>query len=956
MSLITDTRPLTEAKQRDDRRVSYLQCLIGLVMIVGTLVIRFYKTIFRGKSISDIYLAAHWDSIFYPLRAGPNFGMDPTLAQQYMPQLFFLSDYWRHGIPLWNKFTGFGVPFLADPQTFVFSPIFAPFAVFPGMHTWDVMLILELMICAISTYFLALEFESGFIAATAAALMFAFCPWVQSQIEIFGSSICLTPVVFLFFARAAKQKSLWHAVIAGCMAAADVLSGHPEISFVTIIFACLLACSIAIANQSERFRVTFITSRITLAGFVAFGITAPMLIPFGEFLAHADSYKFSCQGSSDVSFSGLLGHYMYPFYGFGTIFLGPLSWLGLGAAFVLCFSKANRFIRPLMICLAIAMLSMTRSFPLNFLFAHRPFSQIHAHYYLATYILLLSLATGLGLNFLISYRNPNADKIQSQEVRRMLLAVGVGGICLLLGPILFSLWQHKGFSVDTFNVDFDFSQQVYRFVWKWWLLNALCVSAAVIAAMLSNTKYLRCRSVAVLVCVSTGIIGLIAGSFESRPVRPTFSYPGTVPTYTPHNENGRFLSIGNHVLRPATNLVYKLPLLTSWNPLYPSGYLDFMTACGSVRDADTITFNASIGKLVDLAGVRYIVSTQPILDERAAAANHTKRDFAVKQILYANQLVLSNVELFYDSKNSAIFCRALATPLKAGSFAMCLEVKDRVGHLLSQIEAQPIWNGFPDQTVICSGALPSAHERFTVTLKVISQSGRQVLPPSVASGGKISPDGSLLIGRSDDASPINEIKNDRFRILSSQQGITTYENKTAMPRSFLVRQIKWCKGKGEAMHYVPAHSDEMRNTVVLEQSELGRFRDSFYDASQGHSFVSSTVLDDTGTIRTIEPSNALTTDSSLDLDVSVPSTSVLVTTDIHYPGWKSSVDGVNCPIFRADSLFRAIIIPAGKHHIRFQYQPLSFSIGLLLAGITLGAICIGTLWNLRKYVPPNITT
>jgi vacuolar-type H+-ATPase catalytic subunit A/Vma1 len=54
-----------------------------------------------------------------------------------------------------------------------------------------------------------------------------------------------------------------------------------------------------------------------------------------------------------------------------------------------------------------------------------------------------------------------------------------------------------------------------------------------------------------------------------------------------------------------------------------------------------------------------------------------------------------------------------------------------------------------------------------------------------------------------------------------------------------------------------------------------------------------------------------------------------------YPGWKASVDGDAQPIQRANYLFRAVRVPAGRHTVRFRYQPTSFRAG---AAISLAAL------------------
>lgn len=69
---------------------------------------------------------------------------------------------------------------------------------------------------------------------------------------------------------------------------------------------------------------------------------------------------------------------------------------------------------------------------------------------------------------------------------------------------------------------------------------------------------------------------------------------------------------------------------------------------------------------------------------------------------------------------------------------------------------------------------------------------------------------------------------------------------------------------------------------------------------------------------------------------------VLVLRDTLYPGWRAAVDGVPVAVERAETIFRAVPVPPGRHTVAFRYQPRSVPVGiaLSLAG-WFGAIIFG---------------
>ncbi len=79
--------------------------------------------------------------------------------------------------------------------------------------------------------------------------------------------------------------------------------------------------------------------------------------------------------------------------------------------------------------------------------------------------------------------------------------------------------------------------------------------------------------------------------------------------------------------------------------------------------------------------------------------------------------------------------------------------------------------------------------------------------------------------------------------------------------------------------------------------------------------------------------------SSTEKIMSVRSSSqgTLFLSDVFYPGWAATVDGVKTPVERANGIFQKLSVPAGTHEIKFRYDPASFRTGLYLSLICLAA-------------------
>jgi hypothetical protein len=61
----------------------------------------------------------------------------------------------------------------------------------------------------------------------------------------------------------------------------------------------------------------------------------------------------------------------------------------------------------------------------------------------------------------------------------------------------------------------------------------------------------------------------------------------------------------------------------------------------------------------------------------------------------------------------------------------------------------------------------------------------------------------------------------------------------------------------------------------------------------------------------------------------------LVLSEMWFPGWHAEIDGRSVPIYRANYLFRGLVVPAGDHTIRLYYRPASVLAGAAITALTL---------------------
>jgi uncharacterized membrane protein YfhO len=83
--------------------------------------------------------------------------------------------------------------------------------------------------------------------------------------------------------------------------------------------------------------------------------------------------------------------------------------------------------------------------------------------------------------------------------------------------------------------------------------------------------------------------------------------------------------------------------------------------------------------------------------------------------------------------------------------------------------------------------------------------------------------------------------------------------------------------------------------------------------------------------------------NTLQASLDAPADGLAVFLEPHFPGWSATVDGVPAAIERADYLFMAVPVKAGRHALRLSYFP-----SRLLPGIAVAVLAAALLVLLCK--------
>ena len=156
--------------------------------------------------------------------------------------------------------------------------------------------------------------------------------------------------------------------------------------------------------------------------------------------------------------------------------------------------------------------------------------------------------------------------------------------------------------------------------------------------------------------------------------------------------------------------------------------------------------------------------------------------------------------------------------------------------------------------------------------------------------------------------------------------VDIFANPAFLPRAYIVYRERVVPDKTQELVVLSGENFDPAQEVLL--------------SSPGHTVATARSEETEAPLSIVTPLRYEANSVTIDVNLNWPG--YLVLADTYFPAWHVIVDGEEQPILRANYAFRAVALPAGEHHVVFQYDPLSFRVGLWLGGITW--LCAAAVW------------
>ena len=907
---------------------------------------------------SILYLIFFFPVIFSGRLLAPGDGIHYYFPNFYLGRMF------------WDPLLLSGFPVAADPQAMTWYPLSW---IFSSPGGWNVFVL--------SAYVLGSCFVYGYVHAVTQSKLgglvggiiygMSGCMMVHLGHTSFIHTVVWLPLLIWALEKQRSQFTVpWFAVT--CISiTCVVLAGHPQISIYTLGVGTTYAGCLGWSLRSDRWKFYGL---YLLAVIIGLGLAAIQLIPaselihyglrseisFNEFVSyslhpsHAIELLFPCLfGNSPESFYGL------PYFGAWN-FVELTGYVGLLSLLLGVIGIWTHWKKPILwfwagIGLFTFLLVLGDSTPLAKMMYHVPlFNKARAparHFFEVTFA--VSILAGLGITAI-------QRRMAARELILKIVLAGSGLMLMGLTTILLFSTRLKAFAAAKGIERMELLPWSNPAVGIPLVIFLLSSSALVYWSRQHHSKFRQLLLLSVLI-VDLGSFGWFVDWKYNSPGKSYLTAPASAQRYKSLLEDTRqrmvpirgvLGSMGE--IPPNLSRLWGIPSASGYGPLMLARISELlnMPPWGGV----TGTWSSLQNRNLDVMAIRYIflpkndVTVIPVSDRKGIS--WSKNDLtvslgggcgppqpsSVKIDLPAPARatsigVVSSMGCSTAIADEAEVVRILLTDINGREHSVSMragrdtsewafdwyDVLPRMKHRRAQV-----FLSFP---VVRGGNQGEGHRYVTILplgkeLEVKQLELQWAGPSAVISIQKI----SLFDEKTKQSYPLLPVQTDlansaRWRHVEDMGGVSVYENLRAMPRAWLVSEV------------VSLKTEEVLKTIQSSRLPDGRIFNPSQTALMEEPFTfKAKEWDERATAQVVHLS-----DTRMEVHTNSLSPSFLTLSDVYYPGWKATVDGIATHLFQTNYVLRGILVPPGAHVIYLEFKPRKFYYG---AGISAGSLLL----------------
>jgi hypothetical protein len=864
-----------------------LKKLLPLLLVTGLTLLFFHQLIFTDKILARgdtyNYFYPYWDVRNEAYRAGE--------------------------LPMWTSDIFMGVPLLANPQLGTYYPPNVLTAPFRAPDAIKISIALHAVIAGLGMMLLyRTTLSASLLPALTASAVFTFGGYIGAHVEQINQlqGLAWMPLLFALYHRMlTRDHPLRDGVLLGMVWALQIFSGHTQTVFVTGVGLGIYGLVTGITQwRTQRTNLSILRAPIMLgvSALIAVLLAMPQLLPTLELTGMSNrGGGFNVQQATAFSLApNLIGRALLPSYDsplFGE-YVAYLGVVGLGLAVWGVVAMGDRRTNKLSwIVLAVVglLLALGRFNPLYLVLAELPgfnLFRVPARW-LALFALAMAMLAGVGVEALTA----TLDKVNQRKLRytMVFLMVFIGGLIILTRFVLqINPSDIYGDPIpQNFSVALWVGALVLLLLLLWIRKPYLAVGAVVIELFLASLAlpYNDLTPPEVYLGQRFTISQLLTDQDETvvpgrlLAISRLFFDPGDISVLRDRYDRlgldaeSQFHAFDavkkQEMLMPNLPMTWGIPTIDGFGGgVLPTMYYTQFTSL-LLPENELRTVDGRLGELM----------AKPMCRGACMPPSNISRLTDLRYIITDKVYDVWYDNIAYDT-----------TVADYWATTTTVDMPDFVFDEVRILHTDPITD-MPSQTT------PDALY-ITVTdwdtLDAILQSEHTILAVT------------LVDSRTDDVF-FQLIPSPLRRVLSSDVKVYEFD----MPTS--------------ARAYIASDVVALPDDWQGHEDALSILRDG--KTSVIHGDVEPYSLDDMSqTVEVVEYG-----DTHVVIDVETTHDAYLILNDAYYPGWQATVNDTPSMVYRANTMFRAVRVPAGSSTVVFSFAPEMWQIALLVGG---GAWCV----------------